>query len=107
MRMTLNFGTARNVKDHCNKMIVPKSKRKSNFNVTSKIVGNKLIIYINNIIHFILVAYKRLDCVSTYYDSPESRKIEVYIEGREKPYILDYDADDKWIKIIDEINKYM
>jgi hypothetical protein len=79
----------------------------SNFNVTSELIKNKLIIRVNNIIHFILVAYKRIDCISTYYDSPESRKIEIYIEGRDKPYILDYDADDKWIKIIDELNKYI
>lgn len=77
----------------------------SNFDVTSELIKNKLIIRVNNIIHFVLTDVSRIFSLITYFEG-DSCHIEIYINERQCPLKLEYDKEYKWIQIINELEKY-
>lgn len=69
--------------------------------INSKKVGSSIKIYINNILHLFIA--DRITALSTW--NHENCLYKVEIKTKYNTTLLEYDSQDKWVSIINELNK--
>ncbi len=82
------------------------TEMQEDFNVSSSVQNGNLKIFINSILFLALIEFHNVIGIYNYYENG-SQHIEIFYKNKESPIKVSFDKEAKWIKVIDEICKYI